>query len=292
MTCAYIFPGQGSQFVSMGQNLYDNHTKARELFQIANNILGFSITDFMLGGTEEMLQKTNIAQPAIFIHSTILAIISNIQPSMVAGHSLGELSALVANQVLTFEDGLQLVIARAAAMQKACENNIGTMAAILGLSDEIVTKICEEIKEVVTPANYNCPGQIVISGTIKGVKLACEALQLAGAKKVVPLKVSGAFHSPLMKSAQESFKNTIDKIVFKKGTCPIYQNVTALSTTDPEIIKKNLILQITSPIFWTRTIQNMVKDGATGFLECGPGKILQGLVKKIDSNIQADIITY
>jgi [acyl-carrier-protein] S-malonyltransferase len=284
---AYIFPGQGSQFVGMGHELYDNNPTAKRLFDIANEILGFAITDSMFGGTEELLQKTDIAQPAIFIHSTILAATTpDFQPDMVAGHSLGEFSALVASQVLSFEDGLRLVKARAVAMQKACEKNPGTMAAVLGLADERVAEICAHISDVVAPANYNSPGQLVISGTQQGVNLACEALQAAGAKKIVLLKVGGAFHSALMEPAKEELALAISKVTFKKGICPIYQNVTALPTTDPEKIKQQLIQQLTFPILWTQTVQNMVHDGATEFIECGPGKVLQGLVKRIDPNAQ------
>jgi [acyl-carrier-protein] S-malonyltransferase len=284
---AYIFPGQGSQFIGMGQDLYNNYAKAKALFEEANQILGFPITDIMFDGTEELLQRTDIAQPAIFIHSTILATITpDFQPDMVAGHSLGEFSALVASRVLSFEDGLRLVMTRASAMQKACEKNPGTMAAILGLSDELVAKTCESIDEIVAPANYNSPGQLVISGTLYGVSLACEALQNVGAKKIVPLKVSGAFHSPLMQPAREELAIAIDKVLFKKGICPTYQNVTATPTVEPEKIKEQLLQQLTSPILWTQTIQHMVNDGATDFIECGPGKVLQGIAKKIDKEIQ------
>jgi len=284
---AYIFPGQGSQFIGMGRDLCTNHTKAKALFEEANQILGFSITDIMFEGTDEMLQRTDIAQPAIFIHSTILAAITpDFQPNMVAGHSLGEFSALVASQIISFEDGLKLVIARASAMQKACEKNPGTMAAILGLSDELVARTCKSIDEIVAPANYNSPGQLVISGTLRGVALACEALQNTGAKKIVPLKVGGAFHSPLMQPAKEELAIAISKVPFKKGICPIYQNVTALPASEPEKIKEQLLQQLTSPILWTQTIQRMVSDGVTDFIECGPGKVLQGLVKKIDKDVQ------
>jgi [acyl-carrier-protein] S-malonyltransferase len=284
---AYIFPGQGSQFVGMGRDLYTNHAKAKALFEEANQILGFSITDIMFEGTEEILKRTDIAQPAIFIHSTILAAITpDFRPDIVAGHSLGEFSALVASQVLSFEDGLNLVVARASAMNKACEKNPGTMAAILGLSDELVARTCESIDGIVAPANYNTPGQLVISGTLHGVSLACEALQNAGAKKIIPLKVSGAFHSSLMEPAKEELAVAIAKVPFKKGICPIYQNVTALPTFEPETIKEQLLQQLTSPILWTQTIQHMVSDGVINFIECGPGTVLQGLVKKIDKEIQ------
>jgi [acyl-carrier-protein] S-malonyltransferase len=284
---AYIFPGQGSQFVGMGRDLYTNHAKAKALFEEANQILGFSITDIMFEGTEEILKRTDIAQPAIFIHSTILAAITpDFRPDIVAGHSLGEFSALVASQVLSFEDGLNLVVARASAMNKACEKNPGTMAAILGLSDELVARTCESIDGIVAPANYNTPGQLVISGTLHGVSLACEALQNAGAKKIIPLKVSGAFHSSLMEPAKEELAVAIAEVPFKKGICPIYQNVTALPTFESETIKEQLLQQLTSPILWTQTIQHMVSDGVINFIECGPGTVLQGLVKKIDKEIQ------
>lgn len=289
MKRAYIFPGQGSQFVGMGQDLYHRDSHAKSLFELANQIIGFSITDSMFAGTEESLQQTHIAQPAIFIHSTILAITTpDFQPAMVAGHSLGEFSALVASKVLSFEEGLQLVIARAKAMQQACEQNPGTMAAILGLPDEVVANNCANIQALVAPANYNCPGQVVISGTTQGVALACEALQAAGAKKVVPLKVRGGFHSPLMQPAQEQLAAAISQVTFKKGICPIYQNITGLPITDPEKIKEQLLQQLTSPIFWTQTIQHMVQDGATSFIECGPGKVLQGLVRKIDGQVSVE----
>jgi [acyl-carrier-protein] S-malonyltransferase len=292
MMRAYIFPGQGSQFVGMGQDLYDTYPTAKKLFDAANEILGFSITDVMFKGPEELLQKTAIAQPAIFIHSAILGTMTpDFKPDMVAGHSLGEFSALVASQVVSFEDGLKLVKARAIAMQKACEKNPGAMAAILGLPDEVVADICKTINEVVVPANYNSPGQLVISGTHQGVALACEALQTAGAKKVIPLKVGGAFHSPLMEPAKEELAIAIDQVAFKKGSCPIYQNVTALPTANPEQIKQQLIQQLTSPIRWTQTIQHMVQDGATEFIECGPGKVLQGLVKRIDQHVQTRSIS-
>jgi [acyl-carrier-protein] S-malonyltransferase len=289
MKRAYIFPGQGSQFVGMGQDLYQRDPHARSLFELANQIIGFSITDSMFAGTEEALQQTHIAQPAIFIHSTILAIATpDFQPDMVAGHSLGEFSALVASGVLSFEEGLQLVIARAKAMQQACEQNPGTMAAILGLSDEEVASICANIQELVVSANYNCPGQVVISGNRQGVALACEALQAAGAKKIVPLKVGGGFHSPLMQPAQTQLATAISQVTFKQGICPIYQNVTGLPTTDPVKIKQQLLQQLTSPIYWTQTIQHMVQDGAKHFIECGPGKVLQGLVRKIDGQISVE----
>lgn len=286
MKRAYIFPGQGSQFIGMGQDLYQRDPQAKSLFELANQIMGFAMTDSMFAGTEESLQQTHIAQPAIFIHSTILAITTpDFQPDMVAGHSLGEFSALVASKVLSFEEGLQLVIARAKAMQQACDQNPGTMAAILGLSDEVVATTCASIQPLVTPANYNCPGQVVISGTARGVALACEALQAAGAKKIVFLKVGGGFHSPLMQPAQAQLAKAISQVSFNKGICPIYQNVNGLPTNDPERIKEQLLQQLTSPIYWTQTIQHMLGNGATSFVECGPGKVLQGLVKKINNHV-------
>lgn len=283
---AYLFPGQGAQFLGMGQDLYERNTKAQELFEASNHVLGFRITDVMFGGTAEALQLTHITQPAIFLHSVILAKTTpEFQPSLVAGHSLGEFSALVASQVLTLEDGLRLVAARAKAMQTACELRPGTMAAIIGLTDDKVSALCATIDEVVAPANYNCPGQLVISGTLRGVELAAEALRAAGAKKVVPLKVGGGFHSSLMEPAREQLAHTIARTKFHQGICPIYQNVSASSVTDPEVIKVQLIKQLTSPVLWTQTIQQMIQDGATHFAACGPGKVLQGLVKKIDPTV-------
>lgn len=282
----YLFPGQGSQFLGMGKDLYHSNPHAQLLFQRANQILGFDITECMFAGSEEALQQTHIAQPAIFIHSTVLAATApDFNPTMVAGHSLGELSALVAIGVLTFEAGLRLVIKRSKAMQQACEAQPGTMAAVLGLSDEIVQTTCAHIPSLVIPANYNCPGQIVISGTSEGVAEACEQLQQAGAKKVVPLKVAGGFHSPLMQAAQAQLKQAIDQTTFQQGICPIYQNATGFPTHDPLKIQAQLLQQLISPVLWTQTIQHMIDDGATSFVECGPGKVLQGLIKKINNQV-------
>lgn len=284
MKKAYIFPGQGAQFVGMGKDLYDNHPIAKELFESANEILGFRITDEMFSGTDEGLRKTNITQPAIFLHSVIAAkcLGNDFAPDMVAGHSLGEFSALVANGTLTFEDGLKLVYQRAMAMQEACEIKPSTMAAVLGLDDEKVEEICASITNgVVVPANYNCPGQLVISGEIEAVNEACEKLKAAGAKRALVLQVGGAFHSPLMKPAEEKLAIAIQNTKFSQGSCPIYQNVTAQAEVDPEQIKANLLKQLTAPVKWTQCVQAMVTDGAVRFEECGPGKVLQGLVKKI-----------
>ncbi len=284
---AYVFPGQGAQFVGMGKDLYDGSAKGKELFEQANDILGFSITDTMFAGTDEALKQTKVTQPAIFLHSVILALTSEgFAPDMVAGHSLGEFSALVANQALSFEDGLKLVSQRALAMQKACEANPSTMAAVLGLEDAVVEKACEEISEVVVAANYNCPGQLVISGSNVGVEQAMEKLKEAGAKRVLPLAVGGAFHSPLMEPAREELAQAIENTTFGTPTCPVYQNVNALPATDVAVIKENLIAQLTSPVRWTQTVQNMMKDGATSFTEVGPGKVLQGLVKKVDRKME------
>ncbi|GAB4302433.1 MAG: ACP S-malonyltransferase [Marinilabiliales bacterium] len=280
---AYVFPGQGAQFVGMGKDLYENYPVAKELFEQANEILGFRITDLMFNGTDEDLRQTKVTQPAIFLHSVILSkTIEDFKPDMVAGHSLGEFSALVANQTLSFEDGLKLVYKRAMAMQKACEVEPSTMAAILGLDDEIVEKICAEIEEIVVPANYNSPGQIVISGSIKGIEIACQKLTEAGAKRAVKLAVGGAFHSPLMEPAKEELAKAINDTPFKNPICPVYQNVTAQPSTDPEEIKVNLIAQLTAPVKWTQTVKNMIAGGATSFTEVGPGKVLQGLIKKVD----------
>lgn len=284
---AFVFPGQGAQFVGMGKDLYEKSTLAKTLFEKANDILKFRITDIMFEGTDEDLKQTKVTQPAIFLHSVILAktMGEDFNPDMVAGHSLGEFSALVANKTLLFEDGLKLVYARAMAMQKACEAEPSTMAAIIGLEDEEVENILSKINEVVVPANYNCPGQLVISGSHEGVNIACERLKEAGAKRAIPLKVGGAFHSPLMEPARIELAAAINSTKFSKGICPIYQNVTGQSVTDPEIIKKNLISQLTSPVRWTQIMKNILADGAKTVVEVGPGNVLQGLFKKLDRNI-------
>ena len=285
---AYVFPGQGAQYIGMGADLYENSAKAKELFKKANSILKFKITDVMFNGTEDDLKQTNITQPAIFLHSVILARVlgDDFKPDMVAGHSLGEFSALVANKTLSFEDGLKLVAKRASAMQKACELEPSTMAAIIGLDDEVVEKICDGIKNIVVPANYNCPGQLVISGSISGVEEAVEELSAAGARRAMVLKVGGAFHSPLMEPAAVELAEAINSTKFQKGICPIYQNVTGQSVTDTEIIKKNLIAQLTSPVRWTQISRNMIADGATEIIEVGPGSVLQGLVKQNPGQLQ------
>lgn len=290
---AYIFPGQGAQFVGMGLDLYENHSVAQELFERANEILGFSITDIMFEGTVEDLKQTKVTQPAIFLHSVILSKVlgSSFKPDMVAGHSLGEFSALVANGTLNFEDGLQLVSQRAMAMQKACEIKPSTMAAVLGLDDAIVENICAETEGIVVPANYNCPGQLVISGEVDAVNVACERLKEAGAKRALLLPVGGAFHSPLMEPAREELAAAIENTKFSAPSCPIYQNVTTTAVSDADEIKKNLILQLTAPVKWTQSVQQMVKDGATHFVEVGPGKVLQGLVKKISPEAETSSAT-
>ena len=288
---AYVFPGQGAQFVGMGKDLYDQNPLAKELFEQANAILGFRITDLMFAGTDEDLKQTKVTQPAVFLHSVILArtLGADFQPDMTAGHSLGEFSALVAAQALSFEDGLKLVSERAQAMQKACELTPSTMAAVIGLPDEIVEKICAEITgEVVVCANYNCPGQIVISGSMAGIDAACEKLTAAGAKRVLKLKVGGAFHSPLMEPARAELAEAIESTTFSKPVCPVYQNVDARPQTDPDVIRKNLVAQLTSPVRWTQTVPNMVADGATRFVELGPGNVLQGLIKKISGNVATE----
>jgi [acyl-carrier-protein] S-malonyltransferase len=295
MKQAYVFPGQGSQFPGMGKTHYDNNAFAKKLFEAANKALGFSISDVMFNGSEEDLRQTNVTQPAVFLHSVIaFRNTENGRHDMVAGHSLGEFSALVANGTLSFEDALQLVSIRARAMQKACQLQPSTMAAVLGLADDMVEEICKQVQqdtnEIVVPANYNCPGQLVISGTIKGIEVACERLKEAGAKRAMVLPVGGAFHSPLMQPAQEELKAAIDQTSFHNPTCPVYQNVVAKPVMDKEEIKHNLIQQLTSPVRWTQTIQAMIGNGANKFLEIGPGKVLQGLIKKIDKETQVESV--
>ena len=282
---AYVFPGQGAQFVGMGKDLYEQSALAKEYFEKANEILGYSITDLMFDGTPEDLKQTKVTQPAVFLHSVISALVlgEDFKPDMVAGHSLGEFSALVAAGALTFEDGLKLVYARAMAMQKACESEPSTMAAVLGLKDEDVEEVCESIKDaIVVPGNYNCPGQLVISGSIEGVDKACELLKEKGAKRALKLPVGGAFHSPLMQPASEELQAAINTTNFKTPVCPVYQNVNAYPQTNPDDIKQNLIAQLTAPVRWTQTVKNMITDGAVEFIELGPGDVLKGLVKKIN----------
>lgn len=285
---AYIFPGQGAQFVGMGKDLYEGSAKARELFDTANAILGFRITDIMFSGTDEDLKQTKVTQPAIYLHSVILAKVlgDDFKPDMVAGHSLGEFSALVSAGGLSFEDGLKLVAARANAMQKACEIQPSTMAAILGLDDFTVEDVCERATDIVVPANYNCPGQLVISGTIAGIDYACEKLLEAGAKRAVKLNVGGAFHSPLMQSAKMELEHAIWNTQITEPICPVYQNIDAKPYTDPEKIKHNLIEQLTGPVRWTQIVMHMLQDGATSFTEVGPGSVLQGLVRKVDRSVE------
>ena len=289
---AFVFPGQGAQFVGMGKDLYETNALAKKYFDRADEILGFKITEIMFNGTDEQLKETKVTQPAVFLHSVIQALClgGSFNPAMVAGHSLGEFSALVASGALDFEDGLRLVASRANAMQKACEINSGTMAAIIGLPDEKVEEICASVSsegDIVVAANYNCPGQLVISGNVNAVNVACEKLKEAGAKRALPLKVSGAFHSPLMQPAKDELQAAIEKTTFKTPKCPVYQNVDAKSHTDAEEIKLNLIAQLTSPVRWTASVQTMIHDGADDFTECGPGKALQGMIGRIDKNVNA-----
>ena len=291
---AYIFPGQGAQFTGMGQDLFEASSKAKELFQHANELLGFDITKIMFEGSAEELKETKVTQPAIFLHSTILAEVmgNSFQPNMVAGHSLGEISALVANKTIAFNDGLTLVYQRALAMQNACELTPSTMAAVLGLEDHIVEDICAGISGTVVAANYNCPSQLVISGDVDSVNMACAALKEAGARRALLLPVGGAFHSPLMEPAREKLASAIENTEFKEPSCPIYQNVTSRAVIDPSEIQKNLMLQLTAPVKWTQSIQNMIKDGATHFIEVGPGNVLSGLVKKIDREAETEKATF
>ena len=287
---AYVFPGQGAQFVGMGKDLYEKSALAREMFEKANSILGFRITDLMFAGTEEDLKQTKVTQPAIFLHSTILAAVlgNTFKPDMVAGHSLGEFSALVANKTLSFEDGLVLVSKRAMAMQKACEKTPSTMAAILGLDDKIVEEVCASVKEIVVPANYNSPGQIVISGSNEGIDIAIEILKVKGAKRALKLSVGGAFHSPLMEPARLELEEAIKNTIFRKPLCPVYQNVNSQPATDPEVIKLNLVAQLTSPVRWTQSVINMISHGASLFVEVGSGCVLQGLIKKVNRDMTTE----
>ena len=290
---AYIFPGQGAQYPEMGLELYNNSDLAKDLFEKANVLLEFNITEIMFGGSVEDLKQTKVTQPAIFLHSVILSktLGDNFNPDMVAGHSLGEFSALVANNTLSFEDGLRLVSARAKAMQKACDNNPGTMAAVLGLENNIVEQVCKGIDGIVVAANYNCPGQLVISGEIQGINLACEKLKESGARRALVLPVGGAFHSPLMEDAKQELEDAIKNTVFNKPICPVYQNVSAEAVSDETKIKENLISQLTSPVKWTQSVEKMIQDGGNNFIEIGPGKVLQGLVRKINSNVEASSIS-
>jgi [acyl-carrier-protein] S-malonyltransferase len=287
MSKAYVFPGQGAQFVGMGKDLYDSNPKSKDIFEQANSILGFRITDIMFSGTMEALTQTKVTQPAVFIHSVAVALAAaDFKPDMVAGHSLGEFSSLVANKTLSFEDALKLVSKRAMAMQRACEIQPSTMAVVLGMDDARIEEICASIKdEVVVPANYNSPGQLVISGSMRGIEIASAKIKEAGAKRVMPLQVGGAFHSPLMEPAREELAKAIESTTFTAPMCPVYQNVNALPSADTSVIRKNLIAQLTAPVRWTQSVQKMVADGATDFVECGPGKVLQGLVKKIAPNV-------
>ncbi|MCO6498181.1 MAG: ACP S-malonyltransferase [Chitinophagaceae bacterium] len=289
MAHAYVFPGQGAQFTGMGKQLYEENTQAKELFEQANEILGFRISDIMFEGTAEELTKTKVTQPAVFLHSVIaFKTLAQSRPDMVAGHSLGEFSALVANEALSFEDALRLVSVRAQAMQKACEQNPSTMAAILGLDDAKVEEVCAQIDDIVVAANYNCPGQIVISGTNKGIEEACVLMKEAGAKRALPLQVGGAFHSPLMQPAKEELEAAIYNTAFHNPICPVYQNFVADAVSDPATIQSNLVSQLTGPVKWTQSVQAMIRDGATLFTECGPGKVLQGLITKINREMQTE----
>lgn len=291
---AFVFPGQGAQFPGMGKELYEKSELARELFEQANSVLGFRITDIMFEGSEEELRQTRVTQPAIFLHSTILsfALGNAFKPDMVAGHSLGEFSALVANRTISFSDGLILVSKRASAMQKACEKTVSTMAAVIGLEDEIIERVCESVDDIVVAANYNCPGQVVISGTVEGIDRATGILKEKGAKRCLKLSVGGAFHSPLMEPAREELEEAINATHFEVPVCPVYQNVTGNPSVNPDEIKKNLVLQLTSPVRWTQSVLNMISDGATMFVEVGPGNVLQGLIKKVNGNVITESATF